>query len=339
MTNAPRNILIVAPAWIGDMVMAHCLVQVLVARHQTSRSGPNIHMLAPAATAPLATRMHGVSETHVLDIDHGELALGRRWRQGRAMSGCYDQAIVLPNSFKSALVPWWAGIPTRTGWSGEARFGVVNDRRRLDEARYPLMIERFMALGLDPESPLPETPPLPTLQADSENVERLLAAHRLSLAGGVTVLCPGAEYGPAKRWPAAHFAQVARHAAAIGHEVWLIGSPKDNAVCDDIVTQVPAGIVNLAGRTTLLEAVDLLSQADRVVSNDSGLMHVACALGRRVVAVFGSTSAAFTPPLGRDATVVREDLDCSPCFQRECPLGHLRCLNDLSPQRVIEVLG
>ena len=336
---AERNILIVAPAWVGDMVMAHCLVQVLVARHQSSRGAPNIHLLAPTATAPLGTRMPGVSETHTLDVAHGELALGRRRRQARAMSGRFDQAIVLPNSFKSALVPWWARIPIRTGWHGEARFGVVNDRRRLDPTRYPLMIERFMALGLDPASDLPQTHPLPRLQADSENVERLLGAHELSVAGGVTVLCPGAEYGPAKRWPASHFAQVARHAVAEGHQVWLIGSSLDRDVCVEIEGQVGAGVVNLAGATTLLDAVDLISRADRVVSNDSGLMHVACALGRSVVALFGSTSPAFTPPLGPAATVVQEDLDCSPCFQRECPLGHLRCLNDLSAERVIEVLG
>ncbi len=335
MTNSARpNILIVAPAWVGDMVMAHCLVQVLIERHQC----PEIHMLAPRATAPLGARMPGVSETHVLDIGHAELALGKRRRLGRALAGRYDQAIVLPNSFKSALVPWWAGISTRTGWHGEARVGVVNDRRRLDEARYPLMIERFMALGLDPESPLPQTLPMPMLQADPENVERLLAARRLSVAGGVTVLCPGAEFGPAKRWPTAHFAQVGRYAAAQGQQVWLIGSAQDAAVCAEVAAQVPTGIVNLAGRTTLIEALDLLSRADRVVSNDSGLMHVACALGRRVVAVFGSTSDAFTPPLGENAYVVRNHLDCSPCFQRECPLGHLRCLTDLAPERVIELL-
>lgn len=316
------------------MVMAHSLVQVLAARYGSA----DIQMLAPRATAPLGKRMPGVSRTHVLDIGHGELALGRRRRCGRELAGRFDQAIVLPNSFKSALVPWWAGIPTRTGWHGEARFGVLNDRRRLDPNRYPLMIERFMALGLEVAAPLPAEAPLPRLLADADNVERLLAAHRLSLTGGVTVLCPGAEYGPAKRWPAPHFAEVARHVSSAGQQVWLLGSANDAPVCAEIAARVRGGVVNLAGRTTLLDAVDLLSRADRVVSNDSGLMHVACALGRRVVAVFGSTSAEFTPPLGPAATVVREDLDCSPCFQRECPLGHLRCLKDLSPRRVIEVL-
>ncbi|MFP6837120.1 MAG: lipopolysaccharide heptosyltransferase II [Pseudomonadales bacterium] len=335
MSNVTRpNILIVAPAWIGDMVMAHCLVQVLSTRHQ----GIEVHMLAPRATAPLAARMPGVNETHVLSVGHGELALGERRRVGRSLAGRYDQAIVLPNSFKSALVPWWAGVSIRTGWQGELRVGVLNDRRRLNEARYPRMVDRFIALGLDPEAALPQTPPVPVLYADPENVERLIGAGRLSVAGGVTALCPGAEYGPAKRWPPAQFAEVARYATAQGQQVWLLGSAQDAKVCAEIEARVPTGIVNLAGRTTLLEALDLLSQADRVVTNDSGLMHVACALGRKVVAVFGSTSERFTPPLGENAHVVRDHLDCSPCFQRECPLGHLRCLTDLAPERVIELL-
>ncbi|MDH3644078.1 MAG: lipopolysaccharide heptosyltransferase II [Gammaproteobacteria bacterium] len=332
------NILIVAPAWVGDMVMAHCLVQVLIERHGSAGGPPAIDMLAPNSTAQLGARMPGVSETHILDVSHGELALAKRRRQGQSLAGRYQRAVVLPNSFKSALVPWWAKVPVRTGWHGEARFGLLNDRRRLDESRYPLMIERFMALGLDAGSPLPEPAPLPRLEVDADNVERLCAARHLSVDGGVTVLCPGAEYGPAKRWPSAHFAEVARHAAAQGHQVWLVGSSKDAPVCAEIEAQVPTGLVNLAGRTTLLDAIDLLSLADRVVSNDSGLMHVACALARPVVAVFGSTSDAFTPPLGAAAVVVREDIECSPCFERECPLGHLRCLNDLAPRRVIELL-
>ncbi len=154
----------------------------------------------------------------------------------------------------------------------------------------------------------------------------------------MTALCPGAEFGPAKRWPSVHFAQVASYASAQGHQVWLVGSPKDAGICAEVEAQSPAGVVNLAGRTTLLEAVDLLSRADRVVSNDSGLMHVASALGRPVVGVFGSTSTTFTPPLGERARTVSLGIECSPCFQRECPLGHLRCLNDLPARRVIELL-
>ncbi|MEQ8858382.1 MAG: lipopolysaccharide heptosyltransferase II [Pseudomonadales bacterium] len=328
------KVLLVAPAWVGDMVMAHSLVQVLLTRH----ADVEIDVVAPAATVPLAERMPGVATRALLEIGHGELALGRRRALGRALAGDgYDQAIVLPNTFKSALVPWWAGIPLRTGWQGESRFAVLNDRRRLDADRYPLMIERFMALGLPAGADLPTPYPTPRLSVDEANRQRLQEELELDTDGGVLALCPGAEFGPAKRWPAAHYAAVARDAAAGGRRVWLFGSPGERAACAGIAALAPDAI-NLAGRTRLLDAVDLLSLAEVVVSNDSGLMHVAGAVGTRVVAVFGSTSPAFTPPLGAAAQVVRVDVPCGPCFQRSCPLGHRRCLEELGPERVIGLL-
>lgn len=329
------KILIVAPAWVGDMVMAHSLVQVLL----SSSPGVEIHILAPSASEPLARRMSGVSASHMQAIGHGELALGARRRLGRALRAqSFARAIVLPNSFKSALVPFWAGIPRRTGWTGESRYGVLNDRRNLDKSHLPLMIERFMALGLESGQMLDKPYPLPKLRSDAENSARLVAEHDLDCSGGVCVLCPGAEFGPAKRWPTAHFAAVARHEIGQGRQVWLIGGPADAVYCSEIEAEISTGVVNLAGKTRLVDAVDLIALADAVVCNDSGLMHVACALQRTVVAVYGSTSPQFTPPLGELATVVRHEIECSPCFQRECPLGHLRCLRDLQPERVIEVL-
>jgi len=324
------KILLVAPAWVGDMVMADCLVQCLARRGDT-----DIEVLAPPATAALGERMAGVSAVHRLEVGHGELGLGRRRALGRRLAARgFDQAIVLPNTFKSALVPWWAGIPRRTGWHGESRFGVLNDRRRLDPERYPLMIERFMALAGEPGAPLPEPFPVPALRVDADARAAVVERLGLSTEGGVLALCPGAEYGPAKRWPAHHYAAVARRAAEQGRQVWLLGSPGEREVCEGIRRLAPAAR-SLAGETSLLEAVDLLSAADVVVCNDSGLMHVAGAVGTRVVAVFGSTSPGFTPPLGQDARVAQLDLPCSPCFQRTCPLGHLRCLEELEPQRVM----
>lgn len=327
------KILVVAPAWVGDMVMAHCLVSLLVRESDT-----RVDMVAPPATAPLAERMPGVTRCWTLEVGHGELNLTARRSLARALAGeNYDQAIVLPNSFKSALLPWFARIPRRTGWRGESRLLVLNDRRRLDKSRYPLMIERFMALALPEGASLPEPYPLPRLDADP--AAALVLCERFELVkSGITALCPGAEFGPAKRWPPGHFATLARHEVAQGREVWLLGSPGDTATCEEIATQAGAGVKNLAGRTRLLEAIDLLSLADRVVCNDSGLMHVASALGREVVALFGSTSPDFTPPLGGNARVLRHPVDCSPCFQRQCPLGHLKCLTDLTPNQVIEVL-
>jgi len=295
-------------------------------------------MVAPPATAPLAGRMPGVTKCFTLHVGHGELGIGRRrMLAAEIASEGYDQAIVLPNSFKSALLPFWAHVPRRTGWHGEARFVLLNDRRRLDPDRYPLMIERFMALGLPPDGSLARPYPEPRLAADPARSAELVRELGL-MASGITVLCPGAEFGPAKRWPPRHYVAVARHEVAAGRQVWLLGSKGDAAACGEIEAAVPDGVRNLAGRTSLLDAVDLIALADRVVCNDSGLMHVACALERRVVAVYGSTSPDFTPPLGRRAQVITNPVPCSPCFQRECPLGHLDCLVKLPPERVIEAL-
>ena len=326
------KILIVAPAWLGDMVMTHCLVQVLLARHP----GAGIHLLAPAATAGLGGRMPGVSAVHTIEVGHGELSLAERYRTGRRLADeRFDQAIVLPNSFKSALAALWASIPIRTGWTGESRYGILNDRRTLVPEHLPLMIERFMALGLDAGVLLDKPYPEPRLRSDTDNAARLREQFGLAAERSVA-LCPGAEFGPAKRWPAAHFAALARALVADDKEVWLLGSASDRAVCDEIESLVPKGLRNIAGRTGLLDALDLLSLTELVVTNDSGLMHMACALQRPVVAIYGSTSPAFTPPLSHEARTVSLGLGCSPCFKRHCPLGHLDCLNTLSPELVLD---
>lgn len=333
-SRSASRILLVAPAWVGDMVMMDALLQLLRQRHPAVA----LHVLAPPATDALAGRLRGIEAHHLLPVGHGEFGFGRRRALARQLrSHRFDQAIVLPNTWKSALVPALAGIPWRTGWHGEARYGLLNDRRSLDPERHPLMIERFMALGLAPGEPLRRPYPVPGLVVDPDNRQRLLDSLGLKRSGRVLALCPGAEFGPAKRWPAPHYAALARHAAARGEEVWLLGSPGEQQAAEEIRQLAPAAI-NLAGRTRLVDAIDLLSAADTVVCNDSGLMHVACAVGTPVVAVFGSTSPAFTPPLGERAQVIQRDMPCSPCFARTCPLGHASCLKDLEPRRVIEAL-
>ena len=316
------NVLVVGPAWVGDMVLAQPLVAAVV------DVGATVHMLAPAATAPVAERMPGVDTVHRLNVPHGRLGMAERRQVGRSLRAHrFEQAFVLPNTFKSALVPWFARVPRRTGWLGEHRYGVLNDARRLDPERYPRLVERYAALaGGQCRSP--------ELRADPRG--RGEARNRLSLGNGrpVVALCPGAAFGPAKRWPVGHFAEVAAACARDGKAVWLFGSAEERPLCDDIAGRVPES-VNLAGRTGLATSIDLLSAADCVVANDSGLMHVAAALGRPVIALFGSTSPDFTPPLGERAIVLQEPQPCSPCFQRTCPLGHLRCLVDLPPARVL----
>jgi heptosyltransferase-2 len=316
------------------MVMAHTLVQTLGSLH----AGAEIVVLAPPATQPIAQRMSEVAEAIRLEVRHGRLDWGIRRKMAREMRGRrFDVAIVLPNSFKSALIPFWARVPRRVGWHGESRYGVLNDRRRLIPERYPLMIDRYVALGWPPDDDLPRLHPRPKLQVDEANREEAQTRLGLTLEAPVAALCPGSEYGPAKRWPSRHYAALARALLDSGHQVWLVGSPRDAPVCAEIGAAAP-GVVDLSGRTTLHDAVDVLSLADVVVSNDSGLMHVACALDRRVVALFGSTSPDYTPPLSDRATVVKTDLECSPCFQRDCPLGHTDCLTTLQPERVLAML-
>ncbi|MCW5576472.1 MAG: lipopolysaccharide heptosyltransferase II, partial [Burkholderiales bacterium] len=267
------------------------------------------------------------------------LRLAERRRLGLSLrAGNYDLAVVLPNSWKSALVPWFAGIPLRRGFRGEARWGLLNDLRRLDGEALPQMAQRFAALGLPADAALPDPLPNPALESSAAGRRQLLARLGLDAQQPAVAFCPGAEYGPAKRWPEAHYAALARMLAGRGYAVWLVGSPKDHAVAEAIARDAAGDCSNLCGRTDIAEAADLLAAARLVVTNDSGLMHVAAAVGRPVVALYGSSSPRFTPPLGADARILSLGLDCSPCFERNCPLGHLRCLNDLSPQRVFAAI-
>lgn len=318
------NVLVVAPAWVGDMVMAHCLVPGLLER------GADVDFLAPAATADLATRMPGVRSVRRVPTRHGHLDLGPRRAAARQLKrGGYDQAIVLPNSWKSALTPLLAGIPRRTGFRGEFRYGLLNDVRPLHRKSLPRLVDRFAALA-DVE------PRTPVLQANAETRRRLVAQHGLESSGPVIALCPGADYGSAKRWPWQRFRDLALRCADAGARVWALGGARDVDACAALASATSA--VNLAGRTSLPEALDLLSAAAAVVSNDSGLMHVAAAVGVPLAAIYGSTSPAFTPPLSARAAIVERDLDCRPCFRRECPFGHRDCLRGISAAQVFDRL-
>lgn len=313
---------------------------------KTQDPGRVIDVVAPEYTVAMAEMLPEVDRVFVLPVAHGELKLSTRRRLGRRLrERGYDRAFVLPNSFKSALVAWWAKIPRRTGWLGETRLGVLNDARRLDKERYRLMIERFMALALEEHEELPGLEPFyPSVHVSGPDARRALrhlpaTSAREAAEGDILVLCPGAEYGPAKRWPVEHYAAVARVKLAAGWQVWILGGPGEAAVGEQIRAAAGEGVLNLAGKTSIPEAVSLLSLASQVVSNDSGLMHVAAALQRPVVVLYGSTSPDYTPPLGTAVTTLSLDLACSPCFERECPLGHFRCMRDLRPERVLDALA
>lgn len=331
-----NKILVVGPAWVGDMVMAQCLFTLLKQRDPQVE----IDVLAPAWSLPLLARMPEVSQAIIMPIGHGKLALRERYQIGKSLRDKnYDQAIVLPNSFKSALIPFFAKIPVRTGWMREMRYIVLNDVRRLNKKNLPLMIERFMALGLPRAEKLPAKYPVPTLQISAESCAQALANHNLKKTDRkILAICPGAEFGPAKRWPENYYAQVANQKLDAGWDVWIFGSPKDGEVASRIMELTQQRCVNLTGKTKLEEAVDLLSVATVVVSNDSGLMHIAAALNKPLVVVYGPTSASFTPPLNPQAKILSLALPCQPCFQRECPLKHHRCMQDLKPEMVLNAI-
>ena len=337
--KVPQKMLVIAPAWVGDMVMAQSLLIQLKELHQSL----SIDVMAPGATLSLLERMPQVNEGLRLDVGHGQLLLGERYRIGRSLrQKRYDQAIVLPNSFKSALIPWFANIPVRTGWKGEFRYGLLNDMKHLDRNRLPLMVQRFCALaGNDAGHHAGETPG-PALSVDKGNLARLFKSLGLDRDRPILGLCPGAEYGVAKQWPADHYAAVADHYMYMGGQVWIFGSKGDAGVGERIRNTVSAAnrnaCMDLTGKTELVDAVDLISQTNCVVSNDSGLMHVSAALNRPMVVVYGSSSPEFTPPLSDNAEIASIKLDCSPCFKRDCPLGHTNCLHQLYPQQVIEIL-
>lgn len=428
-----NKILIIAPSWVGDMVMAEPLLRLLHQRYCNSGNScavpdasqlslqtlqpssspplpPQIDIVAPDYLSSLLTRIPYITKVWAVAFPHGRLRLKERWQLAQKLRAQnYTQAIVLPNSFKSALLPFLAKIPLRTGWRGEMRDILLNDVRILDKEILPLMVQRFVALGLDRRklpaslstmfqssaeslvenpavkiansmvitspaylSPSPSLSPLfvPQLVTNSANVEQTLQTLRLSTAldvrscadstGGcdnaasiskamvdraflrtttpVLALCIGAEYGVAKRWSPDYFAEVAKYMTQKGWQIWLLGSSKDVMLAAE-AQRISGGVcVDLAGKTTLAQAVDLLSCVHAVVTNDSGLMHIAAALDTPLIALYGASSPRFTPPLSNNARVLSLCLSCSPCFARQCPLGHFRCMLNLPPFVVLQAL-
>ena len=325
----PDAILIVAPARVSELVMAQSLFKALRTRLPTIA----IDVVAPRRLLPLLARMPEVRQALEMPTTPAGC-----WRLGRSLHGRYRRAIVLPDSWIAAVLPFAAGIPHRTGWRGGLRYGLLNDVRRPDSASHPTQVQRYVMLAADPgtEPPAVEPPHFEVKVADVQSAMQLLKVERRAQRK-VLALCPGAEFGPARQWPTVHYAELGRQFGQAGWDIWLFGSDADHAITDGVAATCKV-VTNLVGRTTLAQAVDLMSLADAVVSNDSGLMHIAAALDRPLVALYGSTDPQIRPPLNARHRVVSLGLSCSPCNKAECPLGTTACLVDLPSERVAEAL-
>ena len=333
MLLGTNRILVIGPAWVGDMVMVQSLFMAL------KRQDPNniIDVVAPAWSAPVLARMPEVRRVIKVDLQHGKLQLAERYRVGKSLRGEYDRAIVLPRTFKSALIPFFAKIPQRTAYRGEMRFGIVNDMRVLDTSLTYKAVEKYLQLGAVPEKINQEQPPeihYPKLVVD--NSKRHQAAIKLGIDDSTPMIAfmPGAEFGPTKQWPGKHFGELATRFKQLGYNIYVFGSAKDHAIGEEIVQASIGDAENLCGKTSLEEVADLLSLAKVAITNDSGLMHIAAAVGRPIVAIYGAITPKYTPPLTDKKEIQYLGLDCSPCWKKQCPYGHYDCLNNIEVEKV-----
>ncbi|MFC0309167.1 lipopolysaccharide heptosyltransferase II [Gallibacterium trehalosifermentans] len=340
------KILVIGPSWVGDMMMSHSLYQILKQRYPDCE----IDVLAPNWCRALLSRMPEVNQALAMPIGHGEFNLSKRYQIGKALRGQYDLAIVLPNSLKSAFIPLFAKIPLRRGWKGESRYWLLNDLRS-NKREYPLMVQRYIALAFD-KGTIPAAKdlplPYPYLQTDLHQVQETLreftARFQIDTEREIIGFCPGAEFGPAKRWPHYHYANLAQQLIERGQQVCLFGSAKDHQVGEEIRASLPAECqrycINLAGGTSLPQAIDLIASCTAVVSNDSGLMHIAAALKRPLVAVYGPTSPEYTPPLAEKVKIIR--LISGGLIKvrksKDSEQGYHQSLIDIQPEMVLAAL-
>ena len=305
-----------------------------------------IDVVAPEWSQGLLARMPEVRKSIILPFKHGDFKPIKRWLFGKALrSEGYDWSIVLPGSWKSAIIPLGASIHRRTGWLGEKRYVLLNDFKELNKEKFPFMVQRYLALAdLNNHFELSynmEQINYPQLSINESNKEKLFQSLKLNTVRPVVGICPGAEFGPSKMWPVEYYAKLSSDLIQKGYQVWLFGSPNDKAVGKKISSLVNENEKNavflndLIGKTELVDVVDLMSACAYVVGNDSGLMHIASAVNVFVVVIYGSTSPEFTPPLTKRSIPIRKKLECSPCFQRECPLVHFKCMKGILPEFVI----
>lgn len=332
--NDARPILLIPYMWIGDFVRCHSVVQVL----NTRFPGRPVDVLATTLCAPLLDYMPGVRGGIVCDLPRKRLAIAQhRALAARLRQEDYGLALVMPRTWKAALAPFLAGIPQRTGFIGEMRFGLLNDIRRGERA-LPRMVDRCAALALAAGATVPSEWPLPWLEAPAAEIAAWRRRNGLNTEDAPAVaFAPGA-VGPSKRWPLEHYASLARRLGDLGARVWIIGGPAEQELAQELRNAGPH-VHDLTGHD-LRNAILALATVDVAVSNDSGLLHVAAALGTPSIGIFGPTSPWHWAPLNPLAAIVqrREPLDCQPCHKPICRVRHHRCMHDIRPDAVFDAV-
>lgn len=324
-----RPILLVPYVWIGDFVRCHTVVRVLKERW------PNrpIDILTTKLCAPLVDYMPGVHKGIVEDLPRGRLAIGRqRALASRLRAENYGTALVMPRTWKSVLAPFFAGIPERVGFIGEMRFGLLNDVRRGEKA-LPRMVDRCAALALPANTKIPTDWPVPQLVVARDEAARWRHANNLGDRPAVA-LAPGA-VGPSKRW--SYFADTAKQLADNGYDVWILGGPAETQIAAELVAAGGPRVRDLTGND-LRNAVLALANARAAISNDSGLLHVAAAIGTPSIGIFGPTSPWHWAPLNpiEAAIETKTDVPCRPCHKPVCYMLHHRCMRDIAAAQVMD---
>ena len=326
-----QRVIIIAPSWIGDAVMSHSLIKKISVDEGTN----SIDVFANNTVATIYNPMPEVDEVLINPFDHGELKIIERYRiSGKLRERGYTTAYILPNSYKSALIPFMAGIPNRVGYTGEGRIRIINKRHKKIKNKNPLLVDQYLKLA-DGNNVTPSTKrENPKLTISRTEYKSTLDKYRIASDTRYVCLCPGAEYGSAKKWPSVHFARLSEYLQDDGLTPIMLGGPNDVTTGRHVKNASNCELIDLTGMTSLKEAIHILSRAICVVTNDSGLMHISAALDKPTIALFGSSSPRFTPPLSDRAVIISLALDCSPCFERICPLGHTNCLTNITPKEV-----
>ena len=333
------KILVVGPSWVGDSVMA----QTLYKRIKKELPSSQIDVLSPHWSLALLERMPEVCKKIVSPFSHGETKLLERYKLGQGLKKeNYDRAIILTNSLKSSLIPYFARIGVRTGWLGEFRYGLINDIRSSKKLKKSLMVEKFAALSLCEENYSIENLTFPELEINFANQRNFLEEFSIDYSKNTMAICPGAEFGPSKRWPAEYYAEIAKFYVNKGWNVLCIGSKNDEDIGMGIGSlnnlRSNESFINLTGKTSLQDAIDILAFTEKVVTNDSGLMHISAAVKTPLVALYGPSSPEYTPPLISKKKILRKTQGYEKVRYGSNEKGYHQSLLDIKPEEVLDAL-